>query len=139
MFIEKQQGGPMTPERRERLRAHHRLRRARLIADAMCCDCGRESSQPTNKRCPLCAQKRIQYSRRHRTKSGTGRGEYARSIGGSTFDDIAIELGVSRQRAEQIYHRAIDKLRRACRRHGIDGSAAIGAAESMLARAEIWA
>lgn len=45
---------------------------------------------------------------------------------GYSFDEIAAELGLSRCYVQQIYHRALAKLHRECRRRGISAADVLG-------------
>lgn len=53
-----------------------------------------------------------------------------------SFESIAYELGVSRQRVMQIYNRAMKKLERECRKAGIGVEDIIAAPMHPLAKAE---
>lgn len=109
-----------------------RLRRARLNDAGMCIDCGRRRQLPTAKRCPFCNRKLLDahHARKHSVSVGRVSGD------GPTLDAIAAELGVSRQRVNQIMATALRKLKRECLRRGIDLSWIVGKPVSMLGRAE---
>lgn len=60
-------------------------------------------------------------------------------VGGASFEEIGIAVGVTRQRAQQICYRALDKLYAECKRRGISAADIIGRRTGNLARAEnLW-
>jgi len=58
---------------------------------------------------------------------------------GYSFDEIAVELGISRQRAQQMYHCALRKLRRECLKHGLEPGVILSQRASMLGKAQDFA
>lgn len=56
-----------------------------------------------------------------------------------TLEEIGLELGISHARVRQLIVSGLRKLKRACRRYGIDESDIIGKPASMTARLQEWA
>lgn len=117
------------------------LRRERLTAAGICIDCAKKRKKPTARRCIDCSNKLSAYHQTLPKKSTKPRKtEYETAgKGGMSFEAIAYELGVSRQRVVQIYTRAIIKLQRECRRMNLEVSDVTKLGFSMLATAEKWA
>jgi AraC-like DNA-binding protein len=108
-----------------------RQRRERLIAAGLCIDCGSRPRLTTAQRCRLCNEKQLERQRMRKVGTAVGRDD-----GGPTLREIADEVGVSPARVQQIIAKALYKLRRECRRRGIDASWITGKPLSMLASAE---
>lgn len=119
-------------------------RRAKLAAAGICITCGKRPRSKTTLRCETCSGKHNASQRRYQKKLNSDY-KAARAIylhagaDGMTFQEIGDAIGVSRTRAEQIYYRAMTKLRRECNRLGLDASHVLGRGFSMLATAEKWA
>ena len=144
-----------------------RLRRQRLSAAGLCIDCAERPNKPSARRCVECAEKVNQYRRSYpqrKRQYWTGRGtgdvsgatlaipfsdvtavtgltpqQISCAIGGASFLEIGLALGISTQRAQQICYRAMNKIYVTCKNMGIDPSMIIGKGFSMLATAERWA
>jgi hypothetical protein len=112
-------------------REYIRARRARLIAAGLCIDCGAIPRLETTQRCRGCRDK--QSAREQMRKVGCVAG---REEDGPSLRQIAAALGLSPARVQQILTRALYKLKRECRRRGIDASCIMGKPVSMLASAE---
>lgn len=125
-------------------KSYWQARRNRLIESGLCIDCGRNKPTPTSKRCVSCNRRMAGHQRR-RNAIIKARNEKANlSAGhagadGCSFQEIGDALGISRTRAEQLYHRAIGKVWRECRRLGIDGAEVFGRGFSAIALCEKWA
>ena len=106
---------------------------------------GGKALQPTKTattlRCEACKARTAEYSRRHyrKMKAKSRRMSEGDYVDGATFSQIGLALGISRSRVEQIYHRAIKKLWRECKRQGIDPGMIIGRGFSAIALCEKWA
>lgn len=125
----------MSPMRKSYIADYCKKRRDRLYADGMCIDCGNKPRIETAKRCAECNGCMLsRNAARYRERN-----QDARERAEATYEDIAAELGVSREMVRIIMARAIRKLRAACRKAGIDASDITGAPRSMLERAEDWA
>ena len=116
----------------------NRRRRNERSALGLCIDCGRNPRTETAKRCVGCCKKATARQKRYLKSIKPGISGHA-DEGEMTFEEIAAELGISRERARHIYLRALMKLQRQCDKMGMDASMIIGRGFSMLATAERWA
>jgi len=55
-----------------------------------------------------------------------------------SYDAIAAELGITQAQARWIFRAALRKLRKACRRYGIEPGDVIGRPVSNFAQSETW-
>jgi hypothetical protein len=108
-----------------------RERRHRLRAAGLCIDCGKYPKIATAQRCLQCNAKQSNRERLRKVGCVSGR-----EADGPSLREIADELGISPARVQQILTKALYKLRRECRRLGIDASYIVGKPLGMLASAE---
>lgn len=151
----------MSEAEKEYKRIRMRVRRERLTVAGLCIDCGEEPKKETARRCIKCAKK-INLWRRKRQRCSAGReelGEVGLSLpfsavtaetgltpqqisevmGGATFNEIGIALGISKRQAQQICYRALNKLHLACRRAGISAEDVLVRCDGNFASLERWA
>ena len=125
-------------------KSYWQARRNRLIESGLCIDCGRNKPTPTSKRCVSCNRRMSGHQRRRnaiikaRNKGAAERYGHV-DADGASFQVIGDAIGVSKTRAEQIYHKAIAKVWRECRRLGIDANDIVGRGFSSIALCEKWA
>lgn len=116
--------------------SRNRIRRAERHAAGLCVDCGRWPHTATSKRCMRCRSKHSSSQRVYLNRLDPTGGH---TDGLMTFEQIGTNLNISRERARHIYLRALVKLRRQCKRMGIDANDIVDKGFSMLATAERWA
>lgn len=114
-----------------------RGRRAELEKAGLCIDCGLEPRRETSKRGVVCG-----------ARANARQREYLKNLdpvdiqhadGEMTFAEIGKVLNLSRERTRHIYLRALVKIRKECKRLGIEYTDVVGKGFSMLATAEKWA
>jgi hypothetical protein len=126
-----------TDQRKAQMRKYIRDRRERLRLAGMCIDCGKAPPIATAQRCEGCNQRMLdRYARSYEKRMGA---EDPTDGAVVTLREIADELGMTHEGVRQILRKAMHKLRKACRKAGIDASDITGKPRSMLERAEDWA
>ena len=116
--------------------ARNRKRREEKYAAGLCIDCGRNPHKATSKRCIGCGVKAGMRQKRYVIRLNSYDVPYERAE--MSFEQIGANLNISRERARHIYLRALEKVRRQCKRMGMDPGDMVERGFSMLARAEQW-